>query len=257
MIQKFSAVGALLPPTLKNAVISAHNIANGRHYEKHLGELSAVFYCPSVESWKAVNTRLASEKPVIEEIIGELEEFDTPIFYDIGANVGNFSCFCGQIARKTVAFEPYPPNLDLLNHNLSLNEIPGVVEGVALGASDSKATFKVPKSTSAGVEEATIMEEHWLSHEFVEEIEVNVRRLDTHLEKRELEAPDVMKIDVEGASPDVLDGSQRVLEESHPTLFVEPHGNSKAVKTILKGLGYKVNCVRPDRAADEPTIVAR
>jgi FkbM family methyltransferase len=54
--------------------------------------------------------------------------------------------------------------------------------------------------------------------------------------------PDVIKIDVEGAELEVLQGASRAISEFHPTVFVELHGTELHADchNFLVAKGYKV-----------------
>jgi FkbM family methyltransferase len=57
------------------------------------------------------------------------------------------------------------------------------------------------------------------------EIQVPSTTLDTCIYgAKRLRPPDIIKVDVEGAELEVLEGSHRALAEFHPTIFLEIHG---------------------------------
>lgn len=45
------------------------------------------------------------------------------MYYDIGANVGVYTCFAGQHADRVVAFEPHEGTATRLRENVDLNDI--------------------------------------------------------------------------------------------------------------------------------------
>jgi len=71
---------------------------------------------------------------------------------------------------------------------------------------------------------------------------VNVARLDTLIESGRLPAPNVIKVDVEGAEERLLRGAIRTLETYSPGLVIEHHGveASRAVVRFLHSIGYHV-----------------
>ena len=58
-----------------------------------------------------------------------------------------------------------------------------------------------------------------------------------------LPPPDVIKIDVEGAEFEVLEGATRALTEFHPTIFLEIHGTQLHAdcRAFLLAKGYQVD----------------
>ena len=52
--------------------------------------------------------------------------------------------------------------------------------------------------------------------------------------------PDIIKIDVEGAEFEVLEGASRALTEFHPTIFLEIHGTQLRAdcRALLSAKGY-------------------
>jgi len=69
---------------------------------------------------------------------------------------------------------------------------------------------------------------------------VRAATLDELVAGGEAPAPDVVKIDVEGAELDVLAGMERVLAEVRPVLICEMHGKNAAFCAAMDAAGYRV-----------------
>jgi len=71
--------------------------------------------------------------------------------------------------------------------------------------------------------------------------------------------PDVMKIDVEGAEFEVLQGAKGILTEHHPLLFIDTHARTAHEKSIqfLLELGYELELLDGKPLADSKEIIAR
>ena len=84
-------------------------------------------------------------------------------------------------------------------------------------------------------------------------IRVRVRSVDEMVTAGEIEPPDIMKIDVEGAEMLVLEGAKNTLQLHHPVLFVEIHSSEllEQCTSLLEELGYVVE------ALDENPLAAR
>jgi FkbM family methyltransferase len=141
--------------------------------------------------------------------------------YDIGANVGIYALLAsvkaGSLA-KVYAFEPLERNLRYLRRHMTINQVQNcVILEAAVSNTEGKLRFSAaPWEFSMGR----------LSKDG--EMEVSSVTLDNCIygEKR-LSPPDIVKIDVEGAELEVLEGASKTLTEFHPILFVEVHGDQR------------------------------
>jgi FkbM family methyltransferase len=147
------------------------------------------------------------------------------VAFDIGANIGLISlALAEQVGPegKVVAFEALPANVERLHANLALNDCGRrvIVEPSAVGAAPGNAIFLVHASGGMGKLGGSAGRDE----EYQGQIEVPVVSLDDYVFKGGNPAPSLVKIDVEGGEAMVLDGSERLLSERHPTLLIELHG---------------------------------
>jgi FkbM family methyltransferase len=123
---------------------------------------------------------------------------DTGIVIDIGANIGAFTLFAAKMgAKKVIAVEPEPHNIELLRMNIAENK------------KHSDCEFIVETDGIAGrSDSAFITDEHGDSRiSDVKESgksQINLITLDMLFGKYGLEYIDVLKIDIEGLEGDVL-----------------------------------------------------
>ncbi|APX00101.1 hypothetical protein CHINAEXTREME_14335 [Halobiforma lacisalsi AJ5] len=160
---------------------------------------------------------LSGEESILEDLLCSLEPDD--IVYDVGANVGTYTCFIasklgpGQI----VAFEPEPQNVDRLRENIKLNNTDANVIDIAL--SDSDGTIDLSLSGNEAGEG-----EHMIAtDQETETIEVKMARGDTIIDRHGLPNPTVMKIDVEGAEMLVLRGLSETFRNHVRLAYIEVH----------------------------------
>lgn len=75
------------------------------------------------------------------------------VFYDIGANVGTYTCFAGQVVDdgNVIAFEPHPANVDRLRENAEPNEI-----DVGVQPSHSWTKWEPPTTVSGTTDDAGV-----------------------------------------------------------------------------------------------------
>ncbi|MCZ2225086.1 MAG: FkbM family methyltransferase, partial [Chitinophagales bacterium] len=73
-----------------------------------------------------------------------------------------------------------------------------------------------------------------------QELEIDVMRLDTFIEKNNISTIDLIKLDVETHEVEVLNGMGRYLNEFKPTFIIEVLNSEIAQKlsAIFNGMGY-------------------
>ena len=152
---------------------------------------------------------------------------------DIGAAVGYYTLLAARLVGpkgSVVAFEPHPENLRYLRRHVHQNSLTNVrILNVAVADRDGTARFG--GGTGSGT--SRLQEEG--------EFEVAVRRLDGLAETHAL-APQLLKIDVEGAELDVLRGSADLIRECRPTIFLSTHGpmHHAPCCLLLESWGYEL-----------------
>jgi FkbM family methyltransferase len=181
---------------------------------------------------------LGTWQPSMQVALGILiEEGET--FYDVGANVGFFSVIGARLAGpagKVVCFEPVPDNFQQIRHNAILNGFSNIeVVETALGSVDAELPFW----TSAEPTWGKLANTARVPDQLTGEIKVAVKRLDGILADTDLRAPRVIKVDVEGAELEVLEGALETLRAYRPRLLIELHGTNAEVAKFLSELDYK------------------
>ncbi len=173
------------------------------------------------------------------------------VIYDIGANVGYFSLLAAVLAGPegcVYAFEPLPRNVEFLRKHIKLNKL-DTIEVVEAAVSDhsGEASFDLGASSAMG---------HLASSGG---ITVRLVTLDQMLLAGELLPPDYMKVDVEGAEYDVLNGARGLLEKFHPTLFLDTHQREAhhLTITLLEELGYEFTILDGKSLAETKELIAR
>lgn len=178
-------------------------------------------------------------------LFNELLEAD--VFCDVGGYHGFYSLVSSS--ERSIVFEADPANADHIRENIELNADKDV-ELVEKAVWSSKETLNFEADGSG------------TSHVSQNGIEREAVTLDSFFDDRQ--DPDVLKIDVEGAEGHVLEGSEELLERSHPTLFIEFHFENRIksfghsyedLKAFLENLGYSFS-VLEDRGS-ERLVIAR
>ena len=160
--------------------------------------------------------------------------------YDVGANVGFFSLILGRMvgpAGQIFAFEPLPDNVARLEHNIALNPEYNIRPvPLAIGNTVGRAAFLVaPLSTQGRL--LSVKNEN--QDDQKPSISVAIASIDHLVSHDNYPPPNLIKIDVEGAELDVIDGMESVLLKHRPVLFCELHGNQEEMSRRLDIYGYK------------------
>lgn len=153
------------------------------------------------------------------------------VFCDIGANVGNHSLYVGLFLSpsKIICFEPNPAIIPTLRANILLNGLEGICNLDHLGV-----------GLSSTVQEGMGMrfgQRNLGAARFVPDSgDLKVVPGDSVLKD---EAPDFVKIDVEGMEIEVLQGLKQTLARSKPVIFVEcQNANLESLTDLLGSWGY-------------------
>lgn len=180
------------------------------------------------------------------------------VFYDVGANAGFFSMQAAKAvgsAGRVFSFEPLPENGSSVLEQVELNAMSQVrLVNLAVGRAPGTATFSFAAGGNALAHLGAARTPSELS------MEVGVTSLDDFT--RSNPAPDVLKMDVEGAEVDVLEGAERLLAERHPDWLIELHGEDLGARCveILSRHGYRFERLDGSVPADpgrEAHLVAR
>lgn len=158
------------------------------------------------------------------------------VVYDIGANVGIYSLlagFCVGPTGRVYAFEPLPRNVGYLRRHLAFNNLENctVIEKAVCDQAGSLAFSAAGWNPS--------MARLSSDGEFM----VPTTTLDACVYGSDaLRPPDVLKIDVEGAELQVLQGGLRAISEFHPAIFLELHSAQlhNDCRAFLLDKGYGV-----------------
>jgi FkbM family methyltransferase len=152
-------------------------------------------------------------------------------FLDVGANIGNHAVYFEKVlkAARVTAIELQPRVISVLRLNAALNELK-VTDlsklGVGFGTADLFADIRVPQAFNVAG-----------AHFDVDPAgSFRISRGDDVLEGEEF---DFVKIDVEGAECDVIEGLSETIARNGPLLFVEVwNENRERFDLLMEKLGY-------------------
>jgi FkbM family methyltransferase len=204
-----------------------------------------VTWSPVSETWYVLEdvgtpgamamSRVEPEEWMMESLLPEMTVID------VGAHQGRYAIqFSRRVGEKGIvlAVEPDDRNLALLTRNLELNGIHNVQS--IRGACWSR---REPLQFSHG---NTLDLSRVTQSPAAKEGDLIGLPLDDLVAEFALRRVDLVKIDVEGAELEVLEGARRVLSEFRPSLFVECHRILSDVVGWLQAHGYAVHREKQD-----------
>jgi FkbM family methyltransferase len=149
--------------------------------------------------------------------------------YDCGANAGYFTLLFSKLVGpggRVFAFEPLPKNAHHIRRHVEMNKCANVsVLEVALAGQTGTARFHSDASKSHLGNDG--------------DITVECRNIDS----LGLPAPDVMKIDVEGAELSLIEGAMTTIRHYRPVIFMSLHieiQSARQLADLLRAMGYRV-----------------
>ena len=176
---------------------------------------------------------------------------DAEVVLDIGAHTGVYSLSASLANDKAtvVSFEPYWLNLSRLAANLRANGLnPENIFSGAVSDNDGVTAFNVESRfgyhSTGGMIGASSDSGS---------IQVQTIQIDT-LYRQQKFAADLVKIDVEGHEPNVLQSMTDVLGDCAPDIFIEAVDSNAAEEctNILQGHGYRFFCMDDAVMSVEP-----
>jgi FkbM family methyltransferase len=168
------------------------------------------------------------------------------IFLDVGAHIGKYALQVAKITGENglvIAVEPMPDNHQALERNIKLNSLQNLLllkiaawkeQGkLRLFVGDKHGRNTVKRNTSLGF------------------INVEAEALDKVLEELGVNQVDCIKIDVEGAEYEVLQGLTKTLMKGNPRIVAEVwNRNERDVSCLMKRLDFDAIAVTDSKNED-------
>lgn len=172
--------------------------------------------------------------------------------YDLGAHVGFYTLLFSRLAGPEAvvhAFEPVGRNVGYLRKHLELNRaVNARIHELAVGRETGMVAF----DSSPGWSMGRVVARSGAGVSLFSAVS-----LDDFVYGQGHQAPDVVKMDIEGGEVDALAGMSRLLAERRPALLVSVHGSSRWRECIalLEAAGYIVMdaagiTARPDASGE-------
>ena len=168
-------------------------------------------------------------------------------YYDVGAHSGFFCLIAARIlgpSGTVVAVEPDPANISLLRANIERNRLTQAsVVQAAIWSETGEVAFQAEPDASNGTKGRVLRGAAPSTARSL----VPAVRLDDLVFQQGKPAPDLIKMDVEGAEWEALHSASRVLSEVKPKVFCEVHDPAQMdpIRLYLEGFGYTVRDWKP------------
>lgn len=149
---------------------------------------------------------------------------------DVGANLGNHTLYlAGHLGLDVIAIEPESFNVELLRKNISANGLSEAVDVLPYAAMANGGNVQLRQSIQGNRGTFT-------AHVSSEGIEAIV--LDDIQRDRSI---GLIKIDVEGAEIEVLEGARRLIKAHNPIIVIEAHTSDdrRAISEFFASMEYE------------------
>ncbi len=195
--------------------------------------LNLEFFTPNILTYWRVDT-FATKEPETLDWIDTFE--DGSIFWDIGANIGLYTCYAAKKKKsKVFSFEPSIFNLEILARNIFINNLSSLVTIIPIPLSDNiKLSSLNMTSTQLGGALSTFDKNYGHDGNLINQI-FNYRTIGISSDKLSnffnLEKPDYIKLDVDGIEHLILEGSIETIKNVKSLLVeVDDDFNELSVK---------------------------
>jgi FkbM family methyltransferase len=189
------------------------------------------------------------------------------VLLDVGAHIGIFTLKgARQVGSqgRVIAFEPNPETAALLRENISANHLENVtVEEIACTDKPQLLTLFAAPTNNTGA--SSLSRANAAYGASPRPFQVRGRPIDDVIRELQLDRVDAMKIDVEGAELQVLQGAQETLKRFHPRIVVEIVPSQLAsfgstpgdVASLIKSAGYTIGVPLTTGATDWEWIIGQ
>ena len=184
----------------------------------------------TASEWEAMLNR-GYESVIMDELAKLIKKGS--VAYDVGANIGQYSLRLSRLVGskgKVYSIEANPLCVYFLRANLQLNKQSNVeILPVALLHDSLTTDFTINYSNlGLGVTQGSQLYAGKAGHNII----VWSLPFDQLVERFNLELPDFVKIDIEGAEGKAVAGMRGVMQKKRPIFLIEVHGREAAEETF-------------------------
>lgn len=163
------------------------------------------------------------------------------VFMDVGAHIGKYTLFAANIvgnSGKVIAVEPHPRNCRILEHNVSINGFHNItILNVACWS--KKTELKMFIGSESGHHSLKLNRK--LGAVMIEAVPIDRIMAEMHINRL-----DWIKIDVEAAEYEVLQGLKKTLRTCRPKIIIEVFKfNVNKIKKFMRNHNYGLIKISP------------
>jgi FkbM family methyltransferase len=208
-------------------------------------DTSLNFFCPNYLIKYRIDTLLTKEPETISWINSFNQE---DIFYDVGSNIGLYSCYAAKQKKiKTYSFEPSVFNLEVLVKNININLLNELITVIPISLYKNNAVSEFNLSNIENGGALSSFSEKFTHDGNNMDISFFYKTLGITLDKCidlfRLPQPDHIKIDVDGIEHMILMGAKKTIKNTK-SILIEINENfldqSKNVEEILVENDFKL-----------------
>jgi FkbM family methyltransferase len=160
------------------------------------------------------------------------------VFFDIGANLGQYTLLAAQQVGptgKVHSFEPSDRMFKELTFNVTLNNFDDICRLNNLAISDTIGTARLSCRQAGAEVFGSLGDQDWVDgYPVTGYKDVQTFTLDEYMRQQDIEHVDLIKMDIEGAELPALRGGQQLLSEPQaPAIVLE------MADVNTEGFGYK------------------
>ncbi len=208
-------------------------------------DTSLNFFCPNYLIKYRIDTFLTKEPETISWINSFNQE---DIFYDVGSNIGLYSCYAAKKKKiKTYSFEPSVFNLEVLVKNININLLNELITVIPISLYKNNTISEFNLSNIENGAALSSFSEKYTHDGKDMDISFFYKTLGITLDKCidmfRLPQPDHIKIDVDGIEHMILIGAKETIKNTK-SILIEINENfldqSKNVEEIMVENDFKL-----------------
>ncbi|MDA7788023.1 FkbM family methyltransferase [Sphingomonadaceae bacterium] len=171
-------------------------------------------------------------------VLSELRERlkDGGRFVEVGSNIGFYTVIAGQITGSSgavMAVGMMPQTMRILRHNIALNRLRNVKSVEAVLGGNVRAELEVSYDPQLAGQATAAQKPHG-------EKSVSAKKLTSNLDSHvDFDMIDLIKIDVEGAEVEVLNGAHETIKNTSAVIF-SATGDINPISKFLTEKGFSV-----------------
>jgi FkbM family methyltransferase len=181
--------------------------------EKRVAPLSLMFYF-----FGTIWGQHEDEQPVVRCFRRLVREGD--VFFDLGANLGFYTCYTVPLCGKSGAVHAFEANPYLIPHLYRSRDLNGEYGNIHLNAvavgKESGASLPLYDPGSIGC--SSLYPHGWLDQG--SRVLVPIVTIDEYIRENRIKRIDLMKIDIEGAELDALQGMEEAFRSCPPKVII-------------------------------------